>query len=276
MIARGSFTALAIVTLVAGLFLTAPAPVHAQSRALVNTLSQIQSLSDNDFSTLAGWAQNGAPAPYAAYTPLDQAKASILGLSDKDRQAVLLWLQGSGRSALYARGASDYQIGPPRAPADQATTPTPSPNPWRELPLATATLDGGVQGQIQINKGFAGVKLDGTAAIACVSFTNVSPKTARRVVFDFPLYDAQGNALGVLTLDRNGEFSSNVLIATYDGFSSWQSGSIGPRGYADNCIQRKLATAAIPILQARTAGYQIVRVEYDDGTVWMPSPPPSP
>ncbi|HEX8805625.1 MAG TPA: hypothetical protein VF741_01705, partial [Candidatus Aquilonibacter sp.] len=263
MIRRGRVAALAILTLVAGLFLTEPATVHSQSRALVNALSQIQQLSDNDFNSLAGWAQNGAPAPFSTFTALDQAKAAILALGDKDRQAVLLWLQGSGRSALYARGASDYQIGSPRAPADQAATPTPSPTPgpWREIPLATTTLEGGVQGQIQINKGFAGVKRDGTGAIACVSFTNLSAKTARRVVFEFTLYDAQGNSLGTLTLDRNGEFSSNVLIATYDSFGSWQSGSIGPRGYADNCIQRNLPTAAMPILQARTAGYRVTRVE---------------
>ncbi len=275
MMRRGSLAALAMLTLVAGLLFAAPAPVHAQSRALVNTLSQIQQLSNSDFQSLAAWAQNGAPTPFSTFTALDQTKAAILSLGDKDRQAIILWLQGNGRSALYARGASDYQIGPPRAPADSAApSPSPTPGPWREIPLATATLEGGVQGQIQINKGFAGVKRDGTAAIACVSFTNLSAKTARRIVFEFPLYDAQGNSLGTLTLDRNGEFSSNVLIATYDSFSSWQSGSIGPRGYADNCIQRNLPTAAMPILQARTAGYRVTRVEYDDGSVWTPGTSP--
>jgi hypothetical protein len=273
-IQRGSIAALAILTLVAGLLLTAPAPVRAQSHALVNTLAQIQQLSDNDFRSLAGWAQNGAPAPFSTFTALDQAKSAILSLGDKDRQAVLLWLQGSGRSALYARGASDYQIGSPRAPADQGATPTPSPTPgpWREIPLASATLEGGVEGQIQILGGFAGVKRDGTAAIACVSFKNVSPMTARRVVFEFPLIDAQGNALGILTLDRRGEFSSNVDIMTYAAFSDWNNGTIGPRGRADNCIQRTLATAAIPLLQARSASYRVVRVEYDGGSTWTPAP----
>ena len=147
---------------------------------------------------------------------------------------------------------------------------TPTPAAWREIPLASATLEGGVQGQIQIIGGFAAVKRDATAAIACVSFKNLAPMAARRVIFEFPLLDAQGNALGNLTLDRNGEFSNNVTIATYDGFASWQQGGIGPRGYADNCIQKTLPTAAVPLLQARAASYRVMRVEYDNGTVWTP------
>lgn len=273
MIRRGTFAAFAIVTLVAGLYLTAPAPVHAQSRALVNTLSQIQQLSSADFNSLAGWAQNGSPTPYTTATALDQAKSAILALGDKDRQAVILWLQGSGRSALYARGANDYQIGPPRAPVDSAApTPSPTPGPWREIPLASGTLDAGPQGQIQILGGFAAVKRDGTAAIACVSFKNASPMTARRIVFEFPLLDAQGNSLGTLTLDRTGEFSSDVAIMTFNNFSEWTGGSIGPRGRIDNCIQKNLPTAAVPLLQARTASYRVVRVEYDGGSLWTPSP----
>jgi len=274
-IRRGAFVALAIAAIVAGLFVTGPAPVRAQSSALVAVLSEMQQLSDSDFSALASWASNGAPAPYTTGFAIDQTKADILKLGDKDRQAVLWWLQGNGRSALYARGASDYQIGPRRSPVDAAApTPSPTPGPWREIPLASATLEGGVQGQIQILGGFAAVKRDGTAAIACVSFKNLSPLTARRIVFEFPLLDAQGNSLGSLTLDRNGEFSSNIAIMTYDRFSDWQNGALGPRGRADNCIQRNLPTAAVPLLQARTASYRVTRVEYDGGTVWPPSSPP--
>jgi hypothetical protein len=268
-IRRGSLAALAILTLVAGLFITVPAPVRAQSNALVAVLSEIQQLSQSDFATLCSWASNGTPPPFSTVFPVDKTKADILNLGDKDRQAVIWWLQGNGRSALYGRGANDYQIGNPRAPADSAApAPSPTPGPWREIPLASATLEGGVQGQIQILGGFAAVKRDGTAAIVCVSFKNLSPTTARRVVFEFPLLDAQGSSLGTLTLDRNGEFSSNVAIMTYAGFSDWNKGSIGPRGRDDNCIQRTLATAAVPLLQARSASYRVVRVEYDGGTVW--------
>jgi hypothetical protein len=269
---RRAFIAILVAGVVAACFFAAPVSVRAQSRALVNTLAQIQQLSDSDFGSLAGWAQNGAPAPFTTFTSLDQTKTAILSLGDKDRQAILLWLQGSGRSALYARGASDYQIGSPRAPADQANTPTPSPNPWREVPLASMSLEGGVQGQIQIVSGFAGVKRDGTGAIACISFRNLNSLTARRVIVQFPLLDRQGNSLGALTLDRNGEFSSNVLIATWDGFSTWLSGGIGPRGYDDNCIKQTLAVPAVPLLRVQTASYQVMRVEYSDGSFWTPSP----
>jgi hypothetical protein len=238
----------------------------AQSSALVNVLTETQQLSNNDFTTLCTWARNGASAPFNNYFQPQKTQSDILALADKDRQAVLWWLQGNGRSALYARGASDYQIGPRRAPADKSATPAPAA--WRQITLATATLNGDVQGPIQILGGFAAVKRDGTAAIACVSFKNVSKITARRVVVDFPLLDAQGSTVGTLTLDRNGEFSPGTVIASYADFSTWQQGGIGPRGYADNCIQKTLATAALPILQARTAGYNVRRVEFDDGSSW--------
>jgi hypothetical protein len=267
-IRRGA-AVLAIVALVAGLFFTEPATVRAQSGALVSVLSEIQALSTSDFAALAAWAKNNAPAPFSSVFTLDKAKADILALNDKDRQAVLWWLQGNGRSALYSRGASDYQIGPRRSPVDGGTA-SPTPGPWREIPLASATLEGGVQGKIQILGGFAAVKRDGTAAIVCVSFKSLSPMTARRIIFEFPLFDEQGNALGTLTLERNGEFSSNVSIYTYDSFNDWQQGALGHKGRGDNCIQKTLPTAAVPLLQARTASYRVMRVEYDGGSVWTP------
>ncbi|HUN29498.1 MAG TPA: hypothetical protein VMV65_06805 [Alphaproteobacteria bacterium] len=265
----------ALVVALVGLFVAgslAPVRVHAQSDALVSVLTEMQQLSQSDFNTLVSWAKNGTPAPFSNFFQPDKTMSDILALGDKDRQAVLWWLQGNGRSALYARGASDYQIGPRRAPVDQPAA-TPTPAAWREIPLASATLEGGVQGQIQILGGFAAVKRDGTAAIACVSFKNLAPLTARRVIVEFPLLDAQGNSLGSLTLDRNGEFSSNVSISTYMNFATWQQGGIGPRGYADNCIQKTLPTPAVPLLQARTASYRVMRVEYDNGTVWPPASP---
>jgi hypothetical protein len=269
MIRRGTLAALAILTLVAGLFITAPAPVRAQSDALVRSLSDIKALSQSDFVSLARWAANGAQRPFFTSSRLERTQANILALGDRDREAVLLWLRGNGRAALYARGASSYDVGPPRAPADIAATATPPP--WRDVPLASLTLEGNVEGHIQILGGFAAVKLDGTSAIACISFKNLSPMTARRVIFEFPLFDAQGGQLGTLTLDRTGEFSSNVAIMTYDSFSDWLGGgAFGHHGRADNCVQRTLPTAAVPLLQARSMSYRVMRVDYNGGPSWTP------
>jgi len=166
---------------------------------------------------------------------------------------------------------------PARADFSQPTatprpTPRPTPNPWRNLPLATATLDEAPQGDISVIGGFAAAKRDGTAAIACVSFKNLATKRASRVVFEIPLFDANNQRLGKLTIDRKGEFSPNIDIMSYAGMNDWQNNSMGPRSRMDNCTLRQLATAAMPILEARVASYGVVRVEYDDGTSWTPSP----
>jgi hypothetical protein len=123
-IRRGVVTALATSVLAAGLFVSGPAPVHAQSRALVDIVGQIQQLPVTDFVNLVGWAEYGVAVQPS--TSFSHVKATILSLDDKDRQAVLSWLRSNGRSALYARGMSDDQIGPPRAPLD---SPAPSASP---------------------------------------------------------------------------------------------------------------------------------------------------
>lgn len=263
-----------MIAAVLGMLCTLPRTARADgpSKALQNVLSEMRGLSPNDFSTLVSWARNGTPVPgMTAFQP-QQTENDILQLGQKDQQAVLWWLQGNGRSGLYARGASDYLIGPPR-PLVDGPAPTPTPGPWRNIPLATATLNGNVQGNIQIIGGFAGARRDGTSAIACVSFTNLAPKTANRIVFTFTLSNAAGVSLGTLTLDRRGEFSPNIPILTFDNFDAWIQGSIGPRGRIDNCIQQTLGTAALPILQARVAGYAVSEVDYDDGTTWSPAQP---
>ncbi len=259
-------TALAVAGFLAFL---APRPVHADaSQALQNVLSEIQGLSDSDFGKVVTWARNGAPQPFMTAFQPEQTQGDILNLQKDDRFAVLYWLRGSGRSALYARGATDSQIGardPRRGPS-----PTPTPNAWRNLPLATASLDGNVQGNVKVLGGFAAARRDGRGAVACVSFTNVASKVANDIVFEFPLLSDSGVELGKLTLDRKGEFSPNVAIMTFGQLSDWQQGSIGPRGRGDNCVERELGTAALPILEARLAGYRIVHVTYDDGTSWTP------
>jgi hypothetical protein len=261
---------LALVAAAAALAVLFAAPTVARadaSQALQNVLSEMRGLSPGDFDKLVSWSRNGTPAPFGTAWQPEQTENDILNLGDDDRRAVLSWLQGNGRYALYRRGATDDQIGPPRPRVDTPAA-TPTPDPWRNLPLATGSLNGGVQGGIQVLSGFAAAKRDGTSIIACVSFKNVSQKTAKRVVFDFNLTNENGASVGSLTLDRTGEFSPNIDIMSFSSKSDWQNGTIGPRGRIDNCIQKTLGTAALPILQARIAGYSVTEVDYDDGSSW--------
>jgi hypothetical protein len=241
-----------------------PQPVHAgPSSQLVGVLSTLRNLFPPDFAEVVNWARAGAPQVSAPVFSADRAKAQILNLGYNDRTAVLSWLNGHGRAALYARGATDAQIGPPRPSIDAALA---TPNPWRQLTFATETIQAVPDGNTKVLGGFAAVRRNGRGAIACVSFQNDAPVAATRVLFEFPLLDDSGRTLTTLTLDRQGTFSTGIGIMTYSGFSGWQTG--GPRGYADNCARLDLGVAALPLLTAKFASYRIVRIEYADGTSW--------
>ncbi len=243
------------------------------SDALQHVLEQVRFMGGSDFSSLVKWARNGTPKPDDATFQPQKVEVDILNLGDGDRNALLYWLQGKGRSALYAQGASDSEIGPRRD--FEAAAATPSPNAWRNIPLATASLEGGSQGPIQILGGFAAVKRDGTSGIACLSFKNVAPQVANHVLFEFPLLSEYGQELGKIVLDRHGEFSPNVDIVSFNSMAQWQGNGGGPRGsYGAGCIQRDLPTAALPFLQARATGYHVVRVDFADGSSWPPAAAP--
>ena len=243
------------------------------SDALQHVLEQVRFMGGSDFTSLVKWARNGTPKPDDATFQPQKVEVDILNLSDGDRNAILYWLQGKGRSALFAQGASDSQIGPRRD--FEAPTATPTPNAWRNIPLATASIEGANQGPIQILGGFAAVKRDGSSAIACLSFKNVDSRVASHIVFEFPLIGEDGQSLGSLVLDRHGEFSPNIDIVSYGSMQGWQSSS-GPRTYGDGCIQRTLPTAALPFLQARASGYHVVHVDFLGGGMWPPGALPAP
>ena len=138
--------------------------------------------------------------------------------------------------------------------------------------MAASSLDGSAQGGIQILGGFTAIKKDGTAANTCVSFKNVDPRVADRVLIEFPLLNPDGQEMGKLVLDRSGEFSPNIDIKSFDSFKQWSTpGSVGPTGaFLAGCVRRDLGTAALPLLQAQTSGYRVMRVDYKDGTSWSP------
>ena len=225
-------------------------------------LSNLQQLSDAAFNNVVQWARDEAPRPSNPNTPAKAVEQQISDLEWADRSAVMNWLTGSGRAPLHARGASDTDIGPRLPGIAQAT-----PNPYRVLSFSSPTLNDAPIGHVQILGGFAAVRNDGTSAIVCVSFRNVSQKTATRVEFDFPLLGGGGRTLATLHLDRSGEFSPNVDINGWNALADWQAG-IGHRGFNDNCTTVNRNFAANPLLHAQSATYTVTRVEYRNGSVW--------
>ena len=148
-------------------------------------------------------------------------------------------------------------------------TASPTPNPYREIRLASPTLENKPSGKIALLRGWAAVKRDGRGAVVCLSFKNEAAVAATRVVFRFTILNRSGEELGKLELDRTGTFSPGVDINGWGSLSEWQGG-VGHRGYGDNCKVLTSNVAALPLLSAHTATYEVTRVEYDNGTSWMP------
>jgi hypothetical protein len=250
--------------LTAGALLCHPAISNASpSGALAAVLSNIRSMLSIDTGSLVKWAKSDAPRPENPVFTLEKTEAAILDLDGPDRDAVLKWLRGDGRSALHDRGASDSDIGPAHSGIDAASAVAPAVSAWRNVPLASTTIGESTQEQIQILGGFAAVKKDGKGAIVCVSFKNVGPRVAKRVVFEFPFIGETGQTTGTLVLDRSGEFAPNVGIMSFGTLQAWQAGT-GPHGQNDGCIGSTLPTAALPFLQAQAVGYHVKQVEYAD------------
>jgi hypothetical protein len=269
-----------LLAIVIALVMVIPRPVAAApSPALGRALTSLRNLSDSQFDNVVRWARNGAPRPSTLGKPSSQisledwAELGILDLNGPDRQAVLDWLRGNGRSPLYARGANDSDIGS-RRPGSVGPAPTPTASPWRLLEFGSPTLGGAPPGNIAIFGGWAAVKRDGRGAHACISFKNVGSLAATRVLVEVPMIDDAGAQLGSLQIDRRGTFSTGIDINGWDSARSWQGG-VGHHGFNDNCAGVSMGVAALPLLAARYATYRILRVEYADGTAWTPPSPTS-
>lgn len=248
----------------------ASAPIAARadaSAALKGVLTTLKGLSDKQFHEVVRWAGNNGSPPAFAFNPVQSAEIQIGSLNYNDGQAVLQWLRGGGRYALYNRGASDWEIGgrnPGSAPA-----PTATPNPYRQLELTSPTLGQKQTGSIAVLNGFAAASRDGKMAMACVSFQNNAPVAATQVDFTFTLLDANGNTVGTMQLNRTGTFSTGIGIMSWSSFNDWNGGQgFSNRGYSDNCAKISNGVAALPIIQARFVTYTITAVTYADGTTW--------
>jgi hypothetical protein len=260
-----------IMGVVAVLLALAAIPVAARpSQGLVNTLATLRNLSDSSYQQVVWWASSPSD-PSITVPDWNNAEHQIMKLGRKDRDAVLAWLSGNGRQALYNRGVTDATIGPQRI-AD-AGFPNPSPtsdtSQYRIMPLTSPTLIAATTpSEIQVTGGFAIVKKDATKAIVCLSFVNLAPNVANLVQFAFPLVDKGGNTVATLTFNRQGTFSPNIAINGPSDANAYLNGAFGPRAAYDNCLVSSPSTAALPFAQTRFVSYKVTGVHYADGSRW--------
>lgn len=245
---------------------------RSQSDALVQSLAALRSLSGSDFSMVRMWASSPSQ-PGSTFMSWQAAEAQILALEKSDRDAVLSWLRGNGRGALYARGATDAMIGGSRWPIDTGYVPaTPPPTvDWRAVPFISGTMSGPSPGGIAIRAGWAAVKKDATSEVHCISFTNTSAKTAIEITFTYSFLDNANASLASLMSVRTGEFSPNVAIdgpATLAAYFDIKAGKQNPRSLLDNCWSFTGGTGQLPLLRARYVTFAAASVKYSDGSVW--------
>lgn len=256
-------------------FLLAILPAAAQyipvpSAALVQTLATLRGLSDSSFQQVVWWAPNPQD-PNLTVPDWNNAEHQIMQLGRHDRDAVLSWLGGHGRQALYNRGASDAMIGRARSVDGGNAPATPSPlAKYRVLQLTSATMRGSTPppGGIVVDSGFALVARSGTSAIVCLSFTSVGAVAAKTVHFIFPLVDADGNTVGSIDFHRSGLFSPNVRIDGPAKPEAYFDPGLSHRGAFDNCVESNQGTAALPLLQTRYVTYKVAGATYADGSAW--------
>jgi hypothetical protein len=249
------------------------------SYALLNALTAIQNLASGQAGQLQFWAQQGNfQPPNPIFTPVDQIEAQIAAMSPPERTAIVSWLIGGGRGALYARNVTDAQIGPCKFPIDPpscagGTPPTTQPTDWRNIPFALAPGADTSNG-IAIDGGFAVIKNDGTAETHCLTFRNTAQKTAVEVTFRYQLYGASDNMLSNSTSVRTGTFSTGITIAGPASFSDYQTakGGVGNKDRLQNCWSTNNGIANLSYLQANYMAIQVVGVKYDDGSTWPPQP----
>jgi len=249
-------------------------PVAAQSSTdpsaqLMQTLTTIRNLDDSSFQHVVKWA-NAPKFPDRTTPDWKEAEQQIMLLDYKDRSAVLSWLRGNGRSALYDRGATDSMIGVMRAPGDRGGgTASSALSKYRVMKISSPTLGNPPpEGGIDVTGGFALIAKDGTKAIVCVSFKNVAAVTANAVHFKFPLMSANGETLGTIDFNRTGEFSPNIAINGPPDANTYFDSGFSHRDAFNNCVTSSQGTAALPLLQAHYVAYKVASVTYTNGSSW--------
>ena len=149
---------------------------------------------------------------------------------------------------------------------EQEVASIPAAQHWTLLELGRQRSDTQAAG-IAVNNGVAGVRNYSEGA-ACLGFTNHNAKTVREIDFDFTLVDAHDRSLQSIALHRAGTFAQNERSeAPHD---------LAPSSVARedaNCVTIGSSAAGAPTIpslsRAVAMAYEVRRVVFEDGTVWL-------
>ena len=254
------------------------------SPLLLKILKGVQELSSADTLSLHVWATYSRPdIPSPNLTPLDNIETDImLKLPTAERVAMLSWLNHSGRTKLYAVGATDNDIGPCVDSIDAANcnamssnasgganTVAVGPTAYRDLTFTLAP-SGNQTGGVSIEHGFATVKNDATSETHCLSFRNDSGKKIDGITFIYKIYGQNGQVLTAGSNLRAGSFEPGVEVpgpATAADMSGIRSDS-PEKTFLANCWTHTTSMATAELLRASYIAVGVASVTYDDGTHW--------
>jgi hypothetical protein len=155
---------------------------------------------------------------------------------------------------------------PTSTPVEHEVASIPAAQHWTLLEIGRQRWDLQAAG-IVVDKGVAGVRNYSEGA-ACLGFTNHNAKAVREIDFDFTLVDAHDRSLQSIGLHRAGTFAQNERSeAPHD---------LAPSDVARedaNCVTIGSSAAGAPTIpslsRAVAMAYEVRRVVFDDGTVWL-------
>jgi hypothetical protein len=238
-----------VLLLVAAMVLAQPRA--SASSALYNILYDLRPLSPSEGTALQRWARGTLSSGTGSTYRVSNLSRAIRQLSH-GRNAVLAYVRGEGRLALYGLGVSDADIGPMKAPFDRAA-PGPLATPQnRDIPVLNA-ID--PASRISLLTAQTTLRKDGTWMRTCVAFTNKAEKTAKKIVFGYQILDVFKKPVNGSEWAREGTFSPGVEI----------------RPKKSDCLI--LGTGTKPedaFLRGAHLELSVHKVVYDDGSSWTP------
>ncbi len=263
---------------------------------LPKVLAEIKQLNEASTLALVSWASYPNPAPPdMILSALDQAEVDTLNLPPPDRAAILAWLSGGKRTALYARGLDDADIGPcivlieskrcsanaSRAPAASALAGAGQTGPAAVPGVGSATVTNMLfpkfesaspadsESGIRITGGFAAIRIgSGGEEIHCISYVNAASKAIAAVTFTYRVLSATsgvlaaGSDIASLTLAPGGLITAPADWAAYQGAAD--------AGAPSSCWTHPGLVSAAQARAVAAVAISVTAVTYDDGSHWPP------